>query len=501
MSMKSRYSVLGLNGADIVIISISIIFFVFKVVLASNNQFLHDWDERFHALVAKNLMANPFTPLLRLHPVLDYDMADWCCNHIWLHKPPLTLWGMALSLKIFGLNVTAVRLFSIVVSTATIWINYRFGKLMLSERMGVIMGVMTALSYYHLELSLGVLRVDHVDTLFIFLISCASYAFLKLYLNPRRKWVLIAGLLTGLAILTKWLLGLFPFTIFCCAVLLHSKTRWHLKTWVSGFASFLIGVAVSSVWFIYTLLQYPGEARQEWAYNVLHLVDAVENSGGTVFTYLKLFHWQYGILAWPLMLLGMYWAYRKRHTLGAKGIFMGSGVVLIYLFFSIVSQTRLPSYILIASSFVFFYMALGVDRALTWLSRYNALKVFALLAIGYSLLAPHNLIEVHIMKKDTHLIDASVFNRKEHNTEIYKGLTQLDLPDQTIIFNLPEFEDVECMFWTDFNCYHWWPTESELNMLLDSGHHVVAFKDHGLQVMPDYIKSNSRIKILEFDLH
>ena len=30
--------------------------------------FLHDWDERFHALVAKNMMTEPFKPMLRTTP-------------------------------------------------------------------------------------------------------------------------------------------------------------------------------------------------------------------------------------------------------------------------------------------------------------------------------------------------------------------------------------------------------------------------------------------------
>ena len=34
---------------------------------------LHKWDERFHALVAKNVIADPLEPTLYSHPALPYD--------------------------------------------------------------------------------------------------------------------------------------------------------------------------------------------------------------------------------------------------------------------------------------------------------------------------------------------------------------------------------------------------------------------------------------------
>ncbi|MBK8567031.1 MAG: hypothetical protein IPN76_27800 [Saprospiraceae bacterium] len=34
---------------------------------------LHDWDERYHALVAKHLAKNPLKPCLYEDPIEDYD--------------------------------------------------------------------------------------------------------------------------------------------------------------------------------------------------------------------------------------------------------------------------------------------------------------------------------------------------------------------------------------------------------------------------------------------
>ncbi len=68
-----------------------------RLVLAGADPFLHPWDERYHTLVAKLLMDFPFRPMVRLDPILPYDPAVWCCNHVWVLKQPLFFWQMAAS--------------------------------------------------------------------------------------------------------------------------------------------------------------------------------------------------------------------------------------------------------------------------------------------------------------------------------------------------------------------------------------------------------------------
>jgi 4-amino-4-deoxy-L-arabinose transferase len=72
--------------------------------VCSLDLFLHDWDEQYHALVAKNMMSDLFNPVLYRNELLAGDSGDWFLTHIWLHKQPLFLWQMALSQKIFGIS-------------------------------------------------------------------------------------------------------------------------------------------------------------------------------------------------------------------------------------------------------------------------------------------------------------------------------------------------------------------------------------------------------------
>ncbi len=65
--------------------------FLLRLLLSALDPFLHNWDERFHVLVAKNMMQFPFKPMLNKNPILPYNYTDWSSNNIWLHKQPLFL--------------------------------------------------------------------------------------------------------------------------------------------------------------------------------------------------------------------------------------------------------------------------------------------------------------------------------------------------------------------------------------------------------------------------
>jgi hypothetical protein len=80
---------------------------------AAGDLALHPWDERYHAVVAKHLIETPLVPTLYAEPVLPYDYRDWTGNHVWLHKPPLSLWSQALSMWLFGVAEIPMRLPSV----------------------------------------------------------------------------------------------------------------------------------------------------------------------------------------------------------------------------------------------------------------------------------------------------------------------------------------------------------------------------------------------------
>ena len=174
-------------------------------VYCSLDPYLHEWDERFHALVAKNLIENPFKPTLYKFPFFEYDFKSWQSNHVWLHKQPLTLWGIALSIKIFGVSAFAVRIPSILLSTFCIWFTFLIGKKMFNPRVGFWAAFFLSVNGLVIEITSGRVTTDHVDLFFMFFIELGILLSVLYQENPRRYLLYFIGVSIGAGILCKWL--------------------------------------------------------------------------------------------------------------------------------------------------------------------------------------------------------------------------------------------------------------------------------------------------------
>ena len=116
---------------------------------------LHTWDESYHALVAKNLIQQPWKPTLYRTPVLPYDLQDWTANHVWLHKPPGALWLMAASMALFGVNELALRAPSVLLSTLGVLLTFLIGRALFSERVGLLAAGFHAVNGFLVAIAAG----------------------------------------------------------------------------------------------------------------------------------------------------------------------------------------------------------------------------------------------------------------------------------------------------------------------------------------------------------
>ena len=83
-----------------------------RLFAATLDPFLNQWDECFHAVVAHNMIADPFTPVLHAEGAMPVT-GHWMQAHVWLHKPPFFLWQMAASVQLFGAEPWVVRIPSV----------------------------------------------------------------------------------------------------------------------------------------------------------------------------------------------------------------------------------------------------------------------------------------------------------------------------------------------------------------------------------------------------
>jgi 4-amino-4-deoxy-L-arabinose transferase-like glycosyltransferase len=194
---------------------------------------LFDVDEPRYAEAAREMLArgNWITPYF--NDVVRFD------------KPVMFYWLIAGSYKLFGINEFAARLVSAMAATGTVgltaWAASRWG----SPRWALMAGLMLASC---LEVT-GLARMSVTDmTLTLWLTGC-SWCLLGTVLETPRWWVL-AGVFSGLALLTKGPVGLvLPGAIVVVYSLLVGRFK---ATFTNGWFALgtLLAVAIAAPWYM-----------------------------------------------------------------------------------------------------------------------------------------------------------------------------------------------------------------------------------------------------------
>jgi 4-amino-4-deoxy-L-arabinose transferase-like glycosyltransferase len=342
--------------------------------------FLHDWDERYHALVAKNMIHNPLKPMLRLNPALEYDFTQWSNNHVWLHKQPLFLWQMALSMSLFGVNEIALRLPNMLMGSLSVLLVYRIGSIFTNKNIGFLAAFITVFARYQLELVSGSMGIDHNDLAFMFYTTASIWAYSE-YKNyeyettekdtPQTgqwKWLLAIGVFSGAAILCKWLTGILVFSGWGIALLTQKENRRQLKNWLHLFAAFAISCTIFLPWQIYIHFKFPIESAYERAYSSKHFTEAIEgHSGGGLF-YVEHSALYYGYIGTVLAAIGLLLLVILRQKMSKFWIECLVFTLLPYLFFS-AAATKMPTFVYVISPLLHICIALVIYTIYEYLNQ------------------------------------------------------------------------------------------------------------------------------------
>ena len=201
------------NKYNIYILILLIAGFLLRLWMITLDPFLHNWDEHFHALVAKNLSNNFALPILLNNPLDGYKIEAWNDNYIWLHKQPLFLWQIALAIKAFGASVFSVRFPSLLMTSISLLIIYRLAFLVTQDRKtSLIALILATFSNFQLNLISGRIPTDHNDIAFGFYILLSIWTFVEYLKSKKIYWALLSGVFAGSAILIKWLIGLLVYS-------------------------------------------------------------------------------------------------------------------------------------------------------------------------------------------------------------------------------------------------------------------------------------------------
>ena len=307
--------------------------------------FLHMWDERYHALVAKNMMIDLLKPVLYKEHVVPYDELSWTEGHIWLHKPPFTLWCMAVSMKLFGVSVFAMRIPTLVASTAGIAICFGIVRRIFGRRAGFVSAFLYAIQGLVIEISSGRTATDHVDAMFAFLVPLAIYCYLRALEGRFWTWLLLSGTALGCAILSKWLTALVVVPV--CFLLNYARSgKQPGKSLIGTSAQLLVAAIVSGPWVLYMVHRYPAIYAHEAAMRMAHITEVLDGQRGGALYYLERLRISYGELIYLPCIWFLTKLVRRRRS-GSRWALV-TWWIAFYVFFSCVA-TKMQGYVLPAT--------------------------------------------------------------------------------------------------------------------------------------------------------
>ena len=253
------------NNYALILFLLSCIFFPFAI----GSVHLFDWDEVNFAEIAREMIVNK-----------NYLNVQINYQPFW-EKPPLFFWLQALSMKIFGINEFASRFPNVLVGIASIFCMFYIGKKFISDKFAFIWGLSYIGSFLpHFYFKSGI--IDPLFNLFIFL---SIYFFYLYQVEYIKKYLFIASILSGLAVLTK---GPVAVLIIILVVLFFVIYKWKtikIKILDLIIGGLIIGI-ITSFWFISEIINGGGiELFKEFIAYQIRLFTTSEAGHGEPFYY------------------------------------------------------------------------------------------------------------------------------------------------------------------------------------------------------------------------
>jgi 4-amino-4-deoxy-L-arabinose transferase-like glycosyltransferase len=333
-------------------------------------------------------------------------------NIVTVDTPPAFLWAMALSARVFGLSPWSMLLPQALIGVCTVAMLYAAVRRVAGPGAGLAAGAALALAPVAVE----VFRYNNPDALLVLLLVTAAYAVVRATQTATTGWLLIAGLLIGLALLTKPPDALVPLPAMALAYLVAAPTGFRRRVWQLLAAGVAIVPAVGW-WFAAVELSPPGsrpyiggsrtDSALELALGDNGLGRVFGPGGGTMISggvpeqtgpgsgsapgILRMVDAQNGVFAgWllptalTLLLVGLWLTRRgpRTNTTRASLLLWGGWTVLTALVFSLADGMYHPSSVVALTPGV--AALVGIGGALLWVRRrsWAGRTALAMLAAG-----------------------------------------------------------------------------------------------------------------------
>jgi 4-amino-4-deoxy-L-arabinose transferase-like glycosyltransferase len=176
-------------------------------------------------------------------------------NSITVDKPPASLWVMALSVKVLGLNSFGILFPQVVMGVASVGVLYATVKRQFGAAAGLVAGAVLALT----PVAVLMFRFNNPDALLTFLMVLAAWATMRAIEKTSTKWFMLVGVFLGFAFLTKTLQAFLVVPGFALAYLVAAKTS--LPRRIGHVLLGGVAILLSAGWWVAIVELLPGSMR------------------------------------------------------------------------------------------------------------------------------------------------------------------------------------------------------------------------------------------------
>ncbi|MDD5304794.1 MAG: glycosyltransferase family 39 protein [Elusimicrobia bacterium] len=463
---------------------------------AANHPYISQWDEAYHALVAKNLTAHPLEPTLYEEKVLPAGDRDWTKARVWLHKPPLPLWLMAAGIAAFGEGELSFRLPAVFLDTLAILLIYLlalelFGRA--SRLAGLIAAAVYAVNPLMIRLVSGRIPDDAPHVANVFFITGTILLFAVAARRNSRAYAAAAGLSLGLGTLCMTAVASLGLAASLPLLFSLRGVRGSLRLLAVAALTF---AAAALPWPLYCLSRWPELYRHESALQTSHLFTALEGHAHAWWWYLKILPVQYGgsaVIAWASLPAVLVYAIREAIRRKATGLASAlCWVVIPYVFFSVIA-TKLYSYVCVAVPGL--CLLTGFAVAAAWAARngrYRAAVSAVLLAAG----AQFAWVCVERVRAD---YSACPWNELYDYPSFRRTMLRLrEVRGPKVLLNVGDSKTPQAMYYSGAAAYPDAPSAAVVRGLLGRGYRVFVLVEEdkrGADVPPELKTAEFRKKI------
>ncbi|MDI9916031.1 glycosyltransferase family 39 protein [Rhodococcus sp. IEGM 1379] len=176
-------------------------------------------------------------------------------NSITVDKPPMSLWLMSLSVRIFGLNSWAMLVPQALLGVGSVALLWATVRRYFGAAAGLLSGLVLALT----PVAALMFRFNNPDAMLVLIMVAAVWAMMRAVQDGRTRWLVLVGVFCGFGFLTKQLQVMLVVPPLALTYLIAGPPKLGKRV-LQLFAA-LGGMIVSAGWWLAIVELWPADSR------------------------------------------------------------------------------------------------------------------------------------------------------------------------------------------------------------------------------------------------